>query len=120
MTNPYTERNEFDLPLLGKGDVDAVVCGARRAFEDWQRESVSARVALCERFIASFEAAGEEIARDTTRQMGKPLRQARNEVAGTLDRARYMNSIAERALADEALPVCQTKISQPGPTMTIK
>lgn len=104
VTNPYTEGTAFELPVLGKGDVDAVVQRARRAFEDWRRESVAARVALCERFIASFEAAGETIAHDTTRQMGKPLRQARNEVAGTLDRARYMNSIAERVLADEPLP----------------
>ncbi|MDQ1255840.1 MAG: hypothetical protein QG656_434 [Candidatus Hydrogenedentes bacterium] len=104
ITNPYTERKECELPLTTADDVDAVVRRARGAFADWRREPVTARVALCERFIAAFEAAGEEIARDITRQMGKPLKQARNEVAGMLDRARHMSAIAERTLADEPLP----------------
>jgi acyl-CoA reductase-like NAD-dependent aldehyde dehydrogenase len=104
ITNPFTESKEFDLPMLMAGDVDAVVSRARAAYADWRSQPVFARVALCERFMAAFEAAGEEIANDITRQMGKPLRQARNEVAGTLDRARYMTAIAEQSLADEPLP----------------
>lgn len=104
VTNPYTELTELDLPLLGAKDVDPVVRRGRDAFAAWRHESISDRVALCERFVTAFEAAGEEVARDITRQMGKPLRQSRNEVAGMLDRARYMNSIAASALADEMLP----------------
>ena len=104
VTNPYTELKELDLPLLAAGDVDSVVRRGRGAFAAWRHESVAVRVALCERFVSAFEAMGEEIARDITRQMGKPLRQSRNEVAGMLDRARYMNSIAACALADEMLP----------------
>lgn len=104
ITNPFTENKELELPLLQGSDVDSVVRDARAAFADWSQEPVAARVALCERFIAAFEAAGEEIALNLTRQMGKPLSQSRNEVRGTLDRARYMNTIAERVLADEPLP----------------
>ena len=32
--------------------------------------------------------------------MGRPIRYAPNEVRSTLERARYMTGIAERALAD--------------------
>src|SRR5262249_2158594 len=38
------------------------------------------------------------------RQMGKPIAEARREVATMLDRARYMMSIAEEALAPVELP----------------
>jgi len=104
LTNPYTEQKEFELPRLPAADVDAVVQRARAAYLAWRCEPVSARAALCEKFLKAFEASGEQTACDITRHMGKPLRQARNEVAGTLERARYMISIAEPVLADEWLP----------------
>jgi acyl-CoA reductase-like NAD-dependent aldehyde dehydrogenase len=53
---------------------------------------------------AALEARTEEIARDITRQMGKPLGQARGEVAGMAGRLRHMASIASEALADIVLP----------------
>jgi acyl-CoA reductase-like NAD-dependent aldehyde dehydrogenase len=51
-----------------------------------------------------MEANAEAIAKDITRMMGKPLKQALGEVRGMAGRARYMMSVAEASLADVVLP----------------
>lgn len=101
--NPFTEEVAFSEPLLPAGEVDAVVARARKAFQAWGTQPIEVRKALCERFLEAFEARGEEIAAEVTLQMGKPLSQARNEVRGTLERARHMIDIAEATLKDEYL-----------------
>ena len=102
--NPYTEEVAFALPMIGADAVDGLVARARRAYQGWRNSSMEERTALCARFIEAFEGMKEEVAADITAQMGKPLQQARNEVGGLVERARYMTSIAEAALADEWLP----------------
>jgi acyl-CoA reductase-like NAD-dependent aldehyde dehydrogenase len=59
---------------------------------------------LCERAVVAMETHKEAIASDITAMMGKPLAQARNEVAGMALRARHMMSIAEPSLRDVMLP----------------
>jgi acyl-CoA reductase-like NAD-dependent aldehyde dehydrogenase len=56
------------------------------------------------RFGEALAARREEVARDITRQMGKPLAEARGEVGTCVARATHMASIAEETLADERLP----------------
>jgi acyl-CoA reductase-like NAD-dependent aldehyde dehydrogenase len=104
VVNPFTEEVAFTLPMAGAADLDPLVARARAAFQGWKRSSVAERVTLCERFITAFDAKKESIADEITQQMGKPHKFALGEVAGMLDRARYMISIAEQTLADEYLP----------------
>jgi len=99
--NPYTEKVELTLPLLSPADVNQVVARARGAFEAWRWTPMVERASLCERFVAAFEAMAEEAALDITRQMGKPIAQARGEVQGMLGRARHMIAIAGDVLKDE-------------------
>jgi acyl-CoA reductase-like NAD-dependent aldehyde dehydrogenase len=99
--NPFTEQVELTLPLLSAAEASAAARRAREAFEEWRWTDIATRKALCEKFMAAFEAKGDEIARDITRQMGKPLGQARGEVQGMLARARHIIDIAEGVLADE-------------------
>lgn len=99
--NPFTEAVELTLPLAGTGALDGIVAKAHAAFAGWRETSIGERKALCERFMAEFEANAELTARDITRQMGKPLAFARGEVSGMLARARYMIDIAEETLKDE-------------------
>lgn len=101
VVNPFTEQVELVLPMIGAEEIDGVVARARRAFGVWRWTGVAERMALCERFIAAFEAEAEQTARDITRQMGKPLANARGEVQGMIGRARHMIAIAEETLADE-------------------
>jgi acyl-CoA reductase-like NAD-dependent aldehyde dehydrogenase len=102
--DPYTGEIVAERRFLAPGEIESVLARASRAQRAWARTDVRERVALCERFCAAFEKDGERIAAEITRQMGKPLAQARGEVKTALARARHMMSIAPEALADERLP----------------
>jgi acyl-CoA reductase-like NAD-dependent aldehyde dehydrogenase len=102
--NPYTGEIVAERRFLSPSEIGRLVERAARAQRAWARTALAERVALCERFCAAFEQDGERIATEITRQMGKPLQQARGEVKTALVRARHMMSIAPQALADEPLP----------------
>lgn len=102
--DPYTGETACTVEATDDAALSRVLEDARKASADLARITVEERVALCDRALAKFEARGEEIAKDITRQMGKPLAQARGEVQGMAGRWRHMQSIAKEALADIDLP----------------
>jgi len=104
IVNPYTGETAFTTPIIERNTVNAVVARARKAFGLWRFSTMAERQALCSKFVDIFGAQGEQHALDISLQMGKPLQQARGEVATTLTRARYMIEIADETLADEHLP----------------
>src|SRR5437879_6573861 len=70
-----------EFPASGEDDVNAAVEAAAAAFPDWSRLPTAARGAVLARAADAVEARVEEIAADMTREMGKPLREARLEAA---------------------------------------
>ncbi|MGE0710268.1 MAG: aldehyde dehydrogenase family protein [Planctomycetota bacterium] len=83
---------------------DEVLDGLRAAQRGWRAQPLPERVARVEAALAHFEREREAIAADVTREVGKPIREARGEVSTCLARARHMLSIAGEALADDVLP----------------
>jgi len=104
VVNPFSGETVLSLPKLARNEVDGVVTRARGAYLAWRDSTLAERQALCERAIAAMAAREDELARDITLQMGKPLGQALGEVRTMVDRARYMIEIAPDTLADEHLP----------------
>ena len=104
VVNPFTEKEEFSLPLLQPQEIGLVVQRSQEAFSIWRDSTMQERIACCQRFGEAVQKKKEDIARDLTRQMGKPLQQSLNEVSGMLGRMDYMMSTAEETLADEWLP----------------
>lgn len=102
--DPYTGKTACSVQITDDAALSSTLDEARSAARELHRLSVEDRVALCDRALAKLEARTEDIAADITRQMGKPLSQARGEVGGTADRWRYMQSIAKESLADIVLP----------------
>lgn len=70
------------------------------AQKKWKQTALTERQALCSKAVDAFVARKAEIAEELAWQMGRPLSQGPGEVAGFEERARYMISIADRALAD--------------------
>ena len=81
-------------------EIDRSLERARAAQRGWRAVPVKERAAIIERFCGEFERRGAAIANGLSWQMGRPIRFAPSEVRGTLERARYMAGVAERALAD--------------------
>ena len=102
--NPFTGDVACSVPLADEATVNTVLDQARVAARAARKTSLAERKAWCERMVASMEARAETIATDISRMMGKPLSQAKGEIRGMAERARYMISIADASLADVVLP----------------
>jgi acyl-CoA reductase-like NAD-dependent aldehyde dehydrogenase len=102
--NPYTGEIAFEVPLAGESEVSRKLDDAKKAARAYRDSTVAERKALCERATVAMEKNVDQIASDISKMMGKPLSQAKGEVAGMAGRARHMISIAEDALKDVELP----------------
>src|SRR5437016_1840020 len=92
--NPAEIVGEF--PASGEEDVDAAVEAAAQAFPGWSGLPAAGRAAVLMRAADAIEARVEEMAADMTREMGKPLREARMESARTAAIFRYFAGEAGR------------------------
>jgi acyl-CoA reductase-like NAD-dependent aldehyde dehydrogenase len=102
--DPFTGETAVSVPFADNGAIDETLDRAREAARALRKLTVEERVALCDRALTAFEAQAETVAADITKQMGKPLSQARGEVKGMAGRWRHMMEIAKESLADVILP----------------
>jgi acyl-CoA reductase-like NAD-dependent aldehyde dehydrogenase len=98
--NPFTLKTACSVPLADDAEVGAALDRAKTGARVARETALAERVRLCERATEAMLGRAPEVAREITAMMGKPLRQAKNEVDGMAVRARYMASIAEESLAD--------------------
>jgi len=92
--NPAEVVGEF--PASGEEDVAASVEAAAKAFPVWSDTPAAGRAAVLMRAADAIEARVEDMAADMTREMGKPLREARMESARTAAIFRYFAGEASR------------------------
>jgi len=102
--NPFDHSVACELDYDSDERVDAAVAAAEQAFRAWSRTSLDARIAHVREALDRVQQRREEIAREVTLQMGKPLGQARAEVDTLIDRGRQSLAEAPVALADDVLP----------------
>jgi acyl-CoA reductase-like NAD-dependent aldehyde dehydrogenase len=81
VVNPATEEPIAEIPAAGPEDVDRAVAAARRAWPGWRDVTPTDRARLLRRVAALIEEHGEELARLETSNVGKPIADARAEVA---------------------------------------
>jgi acyl-CoA reductase-like NAD-dependent aldehyde dehydrogenase len=102
--DPFTGEDATSVPVADEAAIGHALDRAREAARAIRSMPIEERIALCDRALTAFEARAEEIAKDITRQMGKPLSQARGEVKGMAGRWRHMMEIAKDSLSDIVLP----------------
>jgi len=89
----YAER-----PVMALDDVKAALARARTAQKQWAARPLAERVRLVQAGVEALGAMGDEMVPELAHMMGRPVRYG-GEFGGVKERADYMASIAEEALA---------------------
>jgi acyl-CoA reductase-like NAD-dependent aldehyde dehydrogenase len=87
--DPATGEPVGTSAIAGKADADAAVAAARRAFPGWAATHPDRRAAILHRAAALMEERIERIAETLTREQGKPIPDARKEIAFGVEVIRY-------------------------------
>ena len=101
--NPATEEIittvQEDTPATAGGKYQRV----RQGQIEWYQTPLSERLAAIQQFANLLSTEADELARILTREMGKPLDQAHNELRGAKGRIQYFLDNTERWLANETV-----------------
>ena len=101
---PATEETLAELPQAGVAQTDAAIARARAAFPAWKRVGPGERAGLLRAVAARVRERAEELARLESRNVGKPISDARGEVGMVADVFDYYAGAPERLLGD-TIPV---------------
>ncbi|KAI0257433.1 succinate semialdehyde dehydrogenase [Lactifluus subvellereus] len=100
---PHTQTPLVTRTYVSQSELDAIINRASVAQKVWARVPLKDRLAIGTKFLDVFQNMGDQIPLELTLQMGRPISQNAGEIRGTLERARYMLSVAESSLADVSL-----------------
>jgi betaine-aldehyde dehydrogenase len=104
VVEPATEQVMAEVPRAGAEETDAAVAAARAAFGAWRAVAPADRAALLRDLADALEARAEELATLEARNAGKPIGDARGEIAMVVECFRYYAGAPERLLG-RTIPV---------------
>lgn len=102
--NPYNQEVVCEVPYDQGETLEKKTSAARTAYETWRWTPLEERARQVKKGLERFLRSAEDVARDVTLQMGKPIKEARREVQTFRDRAEYTMGIAQSSLAPDLLP----------------
>ena len=79
--SPTTGETLSSVPWASEQQVDAAIALAEQGYRQWRNVSVAERAATLRNVGSAMRARGEALAQMISREMGKPIAQARGEVA---------------------------------------
>ncbi|KAG8692210.1 hypothetical protein FRC08_009937 [Ceratobasidium sp. 394] len=100
---PHSQEPLVTYEYPSTTELDKIVARSVAAQKLWKNTPVEERVKIGQKFTEEFKKMENEIPLELTQQMGRPVSQNAGEIRGTLERANYMLSIAENALAPVGL-----------------
>ncbi len=101
---PATEEVMAELPRARPEDADAAIARAKRPSRRWRAVSPGDRAQLLRRLAAAVRERADELARLESRNVGKPISDARGEVGMVADVFEYYAGAPERLLGS-SIPV---------------
>jgi acyl-CoA reductase-like NAD-dependent aldehyde dehydrogenase len=101
---PATEAVLAEIERAGTGEVDEAVAAARAALPRWRALDPGARAGILRALADALEQRLDELAVLEARNAGKPIGDARGEMAMVVDTFRYYAGAPERLLG-ETIPV---------------
>jgi succinate-semialdehyde dehydrogenase / glutarate-semialdehyde dehydrogenase len=103
--NPATGQVVREFTALDDDGAQARLARAHAAYLGWQRVPIADRVRLFTRFAGLMQDRCDELARQVTLEMGKPLTQSRREVGQAASMFRYYAEHGQELLADREVQV---------------
>ena len=101
---PATEKELADVPEAGIEQADAAVARAKAAFPGWRAVTPGDRAKLLRTFATAVADSAEHLANLETRNVGKPIVDARGEVGMVAEVLHYYAGAPERLLGN-TIPV---------------
>ncbi len=99
--NPATGQPIAEVPEASAEIVAERARAARAAQPAWAAAPIETRLQILQRFRAALAAELEPLAATLTAEVGKPIRQSRNEIAGLLPRIDFFVAEAQAVLAPQ-------------------
>lgn len=87
--NPATGEVLGQVPHASVADLDEALAASKRGFDVWRKTPPIQRQAIMEKAARNLEARLDEVARNLTMEMGKPLAEAKAELGFAIDALRW-------------------------------
>ena len=97
---PATEAVIAEIPAADASQVDAAVARAQASFPAWSALTPTARARALIDLAAALERHHDELAELESRNVGKPIADARGEIEMVIDTFRYYSGAPERPLGE--------------------
>lgn len=101
VTSPFDQKVVCTLNCDDEQSIDRKIERARATFETWRQVPLAERIERVRAGVERLATSGEDVATAVSRQMGKPIEQARREVETFVARAAWAFEAAESSLAPE-------------------
>ena len=98
--NPASGETVADVACCGAAETRRAIEAAARAFETWRHTTVKERAALLRRWFDLMMENQEDLARILTAEQGKPLAEARGEIAYGANYVEWFSEEAKRVYGD--------------------
>ncbi|MFL5739674.1 MAG: aldehyde dehydrogenase family protein [Flavisolibacter sp.] len=99
--NPATEELITELKEDNRSSLNEKFLKLKEAQPSWQEVPLTNRIEVIRNFSRLLEKEEERLAKILTSEVGKPLQQSRNELAGARTRIKWLTENAEKYLSDE-------------------
>jgi acyl-CoA reductase-like NAD-dependent aldehyde dehydrogenase len=101
--NPHDQSVVGELPISTIQDVETAYQQARSAFSAWKNTPLATRIGYISKFKDLLVEHKDKLAELTTKEMGKPLSQSKEDVDGELAFLDYYINQSPSSLADETV-----------------
>ena len=94
--NPATSEVLGELPHASIADLDEALAASKKAFQVWRKETALNRQKILEKACRILEHRFDEVAENLTKEMGKPLAEAKIELSVAIDIIRWYGEEGKR------------------------
>ena len=94
--NPATGEALGELPHASIADLDEALAASEKAFQVWRKETALNRQKILEKACRILEDRFDEVAENLTKEMGKPLAEAKIELSVAIDIIRWYGEEGKR------------------------